>query len=161
MLLLSCPSVTAFRRNACKTFSPYAIGLGMVVRSFVQHEISPANISRTVCSRITRFLAEINTYIVYSHTGYGVIICLKSKVIAMKKKLSEIPPPTASGRISREQFKHGSRYYTYLLSTVCLTNLPDMTSLSTSCRQQNATKYCPKVLKRIRSDKDSNNSTTV
>ena len=61
------------RRNAV------AIGMGLgTVRSFVRHEISSSNISETVSPRIAKFYDEIHTEIVYSHTGYDVIIYFRS-----------------------------------------------------------------------------------
>ena len=59
-----------------------AIGIGFAnVRSFVRHEISSSNISKTVRPRITKFYGDIHTDIVYSHTGYDVIIYFQSEVI--------------------------------------------------------------------------------
>ena len=45
-----------------------------------------------------------------------------------RKKLSKIPHPTVSGRISRESFKQGSRNFTYLSGSIGLINLSDMIS---------------------------------
>ena len=63
-----------------------------------------------------------------------------------RKKPSKMPPQTASGGISRERFKRGSPNSTWLSETTGHTNLPDMTSLVTSSRQQNAIKYCTQVM---------------
>ena len=65
-----------FRRNAI-AFRAIGIGFGNV-RSFVRHEISSSNISKTISPRITRFLGDIYTDIVYSHTGYDVIFSFRS-----------------------------------------------------------------------------------
>ena len=75
-----------------KSFRPYVIAFDHV-RSFVRHENSPSNSSRTVLPRITNFYVDIHTDIFYSHIGYDVIIYFRSEVIA-KKKLSEITLPT-------------------------------------------------------------------
>ena len=56
-----------------------------------------------------------------------------------------MPPPTASGGISREQFNRRSRNFTYLSGTIGPTNLRDMTSLAVSDRLQNAIEYCSTV----------------
>ena len=42
-----------------------------------------------------------------------------------------------------------------ILNTIGLTNLPEMTALAASSRLQNAIKYCTKVHKMIRPDKQS------
>ena len=49
---------------------------------------------------------HIHTDIVYSKTGYDVIIYFRSEVIG--EKLSNILPPMASGGISQERFNLGS-----------------------------------------------------
>ena len=67
-----------------------------------------------------KFYMDIHADIVYSHTGYDVIIYFRSEVNA--KKLSKIPLPTASGGISREWFKQGSRYFAHFSKTICFTN---------------------------------------
>ena len=48
---------------------------------FVRHEISPSNISRTVCPRITKFYTDFHTDIVHSCTGYDLIIYFWLEVI--------------------------------------------------------------------------------
>ena len=63
---------------------------------------------------------------------------------------SKMPPPWASGVISRERFKRGSHNFTCLSWTTGLPNVPDMTSLAISGRLQNAIKYCRKMHKRVR-----------
>ena len=50
------------------------IGHLMFVRSFVRHEISSSNISKPVWPRITKFYEDIHADIIYSQTGYDVII---------------------------------------------------------------------------------------
>ena len=50
------------------------------------------------------------------------------------RKRSKVPPPTALGWISGEQFKRGSRNFTHFSGTASLTNLPDMTSVAASGR---------------------------
>ena len=50
----------------------------MSVRSIVRHETSSSNISKTVRPRIAKFYVNIHTDIVYSHTGYDVIIYFRS-----------------------------------------------------------------------------------
>ena len=72
-----------------------------------------------------------------------------------------MPPPTASGGISREQFKRGSRQFTRVSWTISPTNLLDMTSLASSGRLQIAIKYRTKCAKRVRAAKKLNNSATV
>ena len=52
---------------------------------------------------------------------------------------------TASGGISREQFKPSSLNFTGIVRTTGPTNMPDMTSLAVSSRLQNAIKYGTKV----------------
>ena len=56
-------------------------------------------------------------------------------------------PPTALGRISREQFKRALRNFKDSSETISLTNAPDTTSPAASIRLQNALKYCTKVRK--------------
>ena len=58
-----------------------------------------------------------------------------------------MPPPTASGGISQERFRRGSRTFAGLSGTIGSQNLPNMTSLAASGRLQNAVKYCTKVRK--------------
>ena len=80
------------------------IGIGLDhVRSFVRHEVSPSNISRTVYPIITKFYTNIHTEIVCCRIGYDVIIYFWSEVIA--KKTAENTASTASGGIPRERFK--------------------------------------------------------
>ena len=102
---------------------------------------------------------DIHTNIIYSRTGYDVVIYFWSKVMA--EKLLKIPGPVASCGISRERFKQGSRTFPCLLRTIGLTNLPDMTSLAGSGRLQNAIKYCIKVRKTGPTGKEWNISTIL
>ena len=69
------------------------------------------------------------------------IALLNVTSLSTSSRLSKIPPLAASGGISREQFEQGSRHFTHLLRTIDLTNLPDMTSLASSGRLQNAIKF--------------------
>ena len=140
----------------CVTPRRYVISFDMFARSFALHEISPSNILRTVWPRITIFYVDIHTDIVYSRTGYDVIISFRSEVTV--KKRSKLPPPTASGGISQEWFKLRSRNFTHLLMTIGLTNLPDTTPLTSPSRLRNAIKYCTKLRK---TGKESINWTTV
>ena len=73
-----------------------------------------------------------------------VTSCFLSEVIA-QKPLSKMPLPTASGGISRERFKLGSRSFWRLSGTIGLTNMLDVTSLAASGLLQNAVNYCTKV----------------
>ena len=114
-----------------------------LVRSFVRHETSFSNISRTVWSRTTKFYQFIHADIVYSQTEYDIIIRFRPEVIA-KKKLSKILPPTASGGISGERFKQDYDI-SHFLRTICLKNLLDMVLLAPSNRLKNATKCGMKV----------------
>ena len=118
------------RRNAFR-----AIGIGFGQCSFVRHEMSSSNISKTVGPRITKFYRDINTDIVYSHSGYDNIFHLRLEVVREKSKM---PPPTDSGGISRERFKLGSP--TCLPRTSGPTNLLEMASPGPSGRLQNAIK---------------------
>ena len=52
----------------------------------------------------------------------------------LQKKMSKIPPPTASDGISQERFRLGSPNFTHLSATVGLTNLLERTSLAVSGR---------------------------
>ena len=54
-----------------------------------------------------------------------------------QKKLEEMPPPTASGGISRERFEQGPPNCTDLSATVDFTTMLDMTALATSGWLQN------------------------
>ena len=110
-------------------------------------------LSRNRDSRISRerfdpesqnFSTNVYTNKIYHNTGYDVTICFRSEGIL--NILSKMPPPTASGTISREKFKRGSRNFTDLSGTIGPTNLPDMASLAVSGRQ-NLIKYCTKVRK--------------
>ena len=60
---------------------------------------------------------------------------------------TENATPTALGAMSRERFKQELLNFTHLSRTVCLTYMPDITSLTASGRLQNAIKYCLKVRK--------------
>ena len=64
-----------------------------------------------------------------------------------RKKLSKLPLPTASSRISREGFKRGSRNFKGSSGTIVLTNLQDITSIAASSLLQNAMKYWTRVRK--------------
>ena len=113
------------------------------VRVFVRREISPSNISRTVWPRITKFYTDIYTDIVYSPTGHRVIIYFRSEVIA--KKLSKIPPPTASCGIYRERFKLASWNFTHFSRTIGPTNLSEVTLLAASGRYLSRFEKRPKM----------------
>ena len=78
----------------------------------------------------------------YHHTGYDVANYFRPNIIL--RKSSKMPPPTASGGISRERFKRGSRNFTAFSGTIGPTSIPDMTSLALSGRLQNVFKYCTK-----------------
>ena len=65
--------IIIIKRNAI-AFRATGIGHFMFVSSFVRHEINSSNISKNVWPRITKFYGDIDTDIVYSHTGYDVII---------------------------------------------------------------------------------------
>ena len=101
---------------------------------FVRHEISSSNMSKTVLPRISQFYTDIIPTLSTATPDmmYDVIIYFRSEVIA--KRLSKIPPPTASGGISPERFKVGSRNFTHLSRTIGLINLLERTSLAVSGR---------------------------
>ena len=112
----------------------------VVVVVVVYHKLRQSCISRTVSARIITDLS-------YICTGYGVIIYFRSEATA-KKKPSKMPPYTASGVISREKFMRGSPNFTRLSGTNVHKNLPDMTSLISSGRLQNAIEYWTKVMRK-------------
>ena len=91
--------------------------------------------------------------LIYNYTGYDITNYFRSEVIA-KKKLSIIPPPLASGRISRERFLARTTIFFKLIGD----NRPhnpagyDVT-ISASSRLPNVIKYCTKVRKRVRTAK--------
>ena len=64
------------------------------------------------------------------------------------EKRTKMPPQTASGGISREEFKRGSPNFTRLSPTTGPTNLLDMTSLVSFSRLQIAIKYCTIVMRK-------------
>ena len=114
--------------------------------SFVQHEISSWNISRTVVwPRITKFYTDINTDIVYSHTGYDVIIYFWLEVIAKNCR------KYCFWWLRAQYLENGSsedeEIFKKLLEDNTLTNLPYMTSLAPSSRLQNAIRYHTTVWK--------------
>ena len=49
-----------------------------IVRSFVRHEISSSNVSKTVWPRITKYYRDNHTDMVDNQTGYDVIIYFRS-----------------------------------------------------------------------------------
>ena len=129
-----------------KRLSFRTIGIGFVnVRSFVRHKISSSSISKTVRHIITKFRGDFQAGIIYSPTGYDIIICFRSEVTVEKQ--SKIPPTTASRGISQERFKLRSWNLTCLSKTNGPINLPDRTSLAASGRLQNVIIYCTKVRK--------------
>ena len=77
------------------------------------------------------------------HTGCDVIIYFRSEVIA--KKLTKIPPTTASGRISRERFKLVPRNASHLSRTIGATNMLEMTSIAASGRHLSRFETRPKM----------------
>ena len=82
--------------------------------SFVRHKVRQSYISKTVWPRIPKFYRNLQIDRVFNHTTL-----------------------TASGGISQEHFKWGSRNFTWL-SWTAPTNLPEMTSLAISvyCKMQ-------------------------
>ena len=85
---------------------------------------------------------------------YNITSYFRSEFIA--KQLSNVPPLMAWGRISPERFERVSRNFKHLSGTITISlkNLPDMSSLATSCRLHNAFKYCStQLLKRVRREK--------
>ena len=91
---------------------------------------------------------SIPTDLLYSPTEYDVTNCFKSEVVA--KNQSKMPPPMVSYGISWERFMtimRGPPNFKCLSGPIGFTNLPDMTSLATSGRLQNAINYCTKVRK--------------
>ena len=95
----------------------------MFIHSFVRHEISSSNISKSVWPWITKFYTVIHTDIVYSYTGYDVIVYFRSEVIGEKQ--SKIPSPPAPGGISQERFKLGAWNCTHLSMTAVLINVTE------------------------------------
>ena len=93
-----------FRQNAFR-----AIEIGFAnVHSFVRHEISSSNISKTFWARTTLFHRRIHTDIVYSRTGHDIIIYFRSKVIGetvdgfgwnFSRKRLQISPVKNIGRV--------------------------------------------------------------
>ena len=77
---------------------------------------------------------DIYADVVYSRIGYDVNSYFRSEVIT--EKLTKVPPTTASGQISRAQFKRG--YFAALSGSISLTNTLDMAQLAASSRLQNA-----------------------
>ena len=82
-----------------------------------------------------------------------VIIYFRAEVIW--QKLSILPPPTASGGISREWLNLGSRNITQLSRTDSPIYVPDMASPAPSGRLQDAIKYYRKCAKRVRNAENS------
>ena len=68
-----------------------------------------------------------------------------SRKSCQKSRLRQLWVAFLQNGLSKEQ-----KDFTDLSGTMSLTNLPDMTSLSVSCRLQNATKYCTKCAKLVR-----------
>ena len=102
--------------------------------------------SWTVWARIAKFYRHIHANMLYICTWYYFTNDFQLEVIA--KKLSKMPPQTASGGISWEWFKRGSPNFTQLSRITGATNLPDMTSLVASGRLQNTIKYWTKVMRK-------------
>ena len=92
----------------------------------------------------TKFYKDIHADLLYSHTGYershsSQKFCQKF----LQKKTSimpKMPPPTALGVISLEQFKRGSQKIIHLSGTISPTKMPDTTPLAASSWLQNAIK---------------------
>ena len=82
-----------------------------------------------------------------SHTRYDVMAYFRLAVIKVRKKRSELPPPTALGGISRERFEQRSQNFTRLSWKIGPTNLLHLTSLAVSGWLHNAMRYCTKVRK--------------
>ena len=136
--------IMVFRQNASVAFWPYVMtGIRQCHRSSSITKVSQSCISRIFWPRITKFYTNVHTGRVYIHTGYGVTGYFRSTVI----ERSKMPPPVPSVKISRDHFKWGSRNFTCLSQTTGPTNLRDLTSLTDSCRLQNAIKCCTKVRK--------------
>ena len=93
----------------------YYVMIGMPASSSLsssfRHKVRQSYMSITVCPIITTFYTNLHTRRVYNHTGYDFTIYFRLAVIEVKKKRSNIPPPTVSGRISRAKFKPGSRNF--------------------------------------------------
>ena len=112
-------------------------------------KMPPATASRGICRELlvpglpdfTRLSATVGPIDISDMTSPGTSGRHLSKI----EKRPKTPHSTALGRISRERFKGGSRYFTRLSGTVSNTSLPDMTLQSASGQLQNAIKYCTKV----------------
>ena len=76
---------------------------------------------------ITTFDTYTHTDALNSHTGYGVsgYFQLATIEVFFLKKPLKMPPRTASGRISRERFKRGSRNFENLSPTIGPTKVTD------------------------------------
>ena len=77
----------------------------------------------------------------------------------LRKKLSKMLPPTASGQISREGVMRGPLNFANLSGTIIPIHLPYITSLAASVQLQNVIKYCTEVRKTGLAGKTSNNLT--
>ena len=113
--------------NSLRFYFPHSVQ-GQLIH--ILGEISSVNISKTLLRRITKFHSDIHTDIVYSRTGYDVIIYFWSEVIV--KKAVKIPPLTASGGSSQERFKLGPRNVLSLSRTTGIIHVPETTSLTVS-----------------------------
>ena len=65
------------------------------------------------------------------------------------------------GGITRERFKQKLGIFSDLSETIGPTNVPDATSLAVFGMLQNANKYCTKVFKQVRPEKESKISANV
>ena len=111
-------SYSFFRQNA-------AIAIGSVgrVRSFVRHKMRQSYISKTIWPIITKFDMYIHTDVLNSHNMTS-LATTSGWQLSKFKKPSKIPPPPASGGISRERYKQGLPNFTHLSGTTGPTNLP-------------------------------------
>ena len=127
--------IAARRRFALLSKGPSA---GVVVR----HKVRQLYISRTFRPRMTKFYKNLNSGRVYNRTQYNVTNYFGSYC----GKMSIMLPKMASGIISPKRLSKRSQNFKRLSGTTGPTNLPDMASLVTSGRPQNAIKYGTNVM---------------
>ena len=110
---------------------PFIIRWNSRIRS-VDTKLAPRIAQELFWPRITKFYVDIHTVIIYSHTGYDVIINFRSKVAAKNcwkyrlvwLRVEFIENGLCIGRITE--------FFTHLSRTIVLTNLPVMTSPAAS-----------------------------
>ena len=102
------------------------------VRLFFWHQISSSNISRTVWPKITKFYMDNHTEIVYNRTIYDIIIYFRSEV--KRKNCRKYRLQWLWAQFLENGSSEDGQILQTLSRTICLTNLPDMTSPAASGR---------------------------